>query len=155
MVVAKYFMISLHESMGPGRDRTRDPWFCSQKRIFSQTRNRLRYAARYKMLSLYFETIPTAVCVSRQYCTFCNENATIIAIQTKSKFARVDNCAFNVFKGRPPKQAVIFINFVPLQNVKDREKNILQSGRGVRILIYYFPTRSHNLYENCFHCAHA
>ena len=21
-----YFMINLHESMGPGRDRTRDPW---------------------------------------------------------------------------------------------------------------------------------
>ena len=22
------FMIKLHESMGPGRDRTRDPWIC-------------------------------------------------------------------------------------------------------------------------------
>ena len=28
-----YFMINLHESMGPGRDRTRDPWICSQTRI--------------------------------------------------------------------------------------------------------------------------
>ena len=32
-----------HESMGPGRDRTRDPWICSQIRICSQTSNRLRY----------------------------------------------------------------------------------------------------------------
>ena len=41
-----YFMINHHESMGPGRDRTRDPWICSQTRICCQTRNRLRYAAR-------------------------------------------------------------------------------------------------------------
>ena len=40
-------MINLHESMGPGRDRTRDPWICSQTRICSQTHYRLRYAARY------------------------------------------------------------------------------------------------------------
>ena len=38
-------MINLHESMGPGRDRTRDPWICSQTRICCQTRYRLRYAA--------------------------------------------------------------------------------------------------------------
>ena len=36
-------MINLQESMGPGRDRTRDPWNCSQSRICSQTRYRLRY----------------------------------------------------------------------------------------------------------------
>ena len=29
--------------MGPGRDRTRDPWICSQTRICCQTRYRLRY----------------------------------------------------------------------------------------------------------------
>ena len=34
--------------MGPGRDRTRDPWVCSQTRICSRTRYRLRYAARIK-----------------------------------------------------------------------------------------------------------
>ena len=45
-------MINLHESMGPGRDRTRDPWICSQLRICSQTRYRLRYAAQY--LGLFF-----------------------------------------------------------------------------------------------------
>ena len=33
--------------MGPGQDRTRDPWICSQTRICCQTRYRLRYAARY------------------------------------------------------------------------------------------------------------
>ena len=38
-------MINLHESMGPGRDRTRDPWICSQTRICSQTLCQLRYAA--------------------------------------------------------------------------------------------------------------
>ena len=32
--------------MGPGRDRTRDPWIRSQTRICCQTRYRLRYAAR-------------------------------------------------------------------------------------------------------------
>ena len=41
-------MINLHESMGPGRDRNRDPWNCSQTRICSQTRYRLRYAARWR-----------------------------------------------------------------------------------------------------------
>ena len=41
-----YFMINLHESMGPGRDRTREPWICSQTRICCQTHYRLRYAAR-------------------------------------------------------------------------------------------------------------
>ena len=39
-----YFMINLQESMGPGRDRTRDPWICSQTRIYCQRRYRLRYA---------------------------------------------------------------------------------------------------------------
>ena len=36
-------MINLHKSMGPGRDRTRDPWICSQTRICCQTRYRLHY----------------------------------------------------------------------------------------------------------------
>ena len=31
----------------PGRDATHDTWVCSQARICSQTRYRLRYAARY------------------------------------------------------------------------------------------------------------
>ena len=39
-------MINPHESMGPGRGRTRDPWICSQTRICSQTGYRLRYVAR-------------------------------------------------------------------------------------------------------------
>ena len=34
-----YFMINLHECMEPGRDRTRDPWICSQ------TCYQLRYTA--------------------------------------------------------------------------------------------------------------
>ena len=33
-----YFMIHLHESMGPGRGRTHDPWICSLTRICCQTR---------------------------------------------------------------------------------------------------------------------
>ena len=41
-------MINLHESMVLGRDRTRDPWICSQTHICSQTRYRLRYAARFE-----------------------------------------------------------------------------------------------------------
>ena len=47
MIVENYYMINLHERMGPGRDRTRDPWICSQTRIWYQTRYRLRYAARF------------------------------------------------------------------------------------------------------------
>ena len=41
-----YFMINLHESMGPGRDQTSDPWICRQTRICCQTHYWLRYAAR-------------------------------------------------------------------------------------------------------------
>ena len=33
-----YFMINLHKSMGPGLDRTHDPWICNQTRICCQTR---------------------------------------------------------------------------------------------------------------------
>ena len=33
--------------MGPSRDRTRDPWICSQTRICCQTHYRLCYVARY------------------------------------------------------------------------------------------------------------
>ena len=40
-----YFMINLHKSMGPGVDRTQDPWICSQTCICSQTRYQMRYAA--------------------------------------------------------------------------------------------------------------
>ena len=48
----KYFMINLHESMGPVLDQTRDPWVCSQTRICCQKRYRLRYEARFKLLKL-------------------------------------------------------------------------------------------------------
>ena len=33
-----YFMINVHESMGLGWNRTRDPWICSQTCSYSQTR---------------------------------------------------------------------------------------------------------------------
>ena len=45
-----YFVINLHESMGPGRDQTHGPWICSQTRICCQTRYLLCYMAR-RMLS--------------------------------------------------------------------------------------------------------
>ena len=48
-----YFMINLHKSMGPGRDRTRDPWICNQTSISCQTRYRLRYAAWYPRLCVW------------------------------------------------------------------------------------------------------
>ena len=41
-----YFMINPHKSMGPDRDRIRNPWICSQAHICCQTRYRLRYAAQ-------------------------------------------------------------------------------------------------------------
>ena len=40
--------------MGPDRDRTRDPWICSQTHICSQTRYQLRYAAWYDQVSNIF-----------------------------------------------------------------------------------------------------
>ena len=43
-----YFIISLHESMGPGLDRTHDLWICSQTRICSQTCYLLHFAAWYR-----------------------------------------------------------------------------------------------------------
>ena len=36
----------IHESMGPGRDQTCDPWICSQTLICCQTCYRLRYVAQ-------------------------------------------------------------------------------------------------------------
>ena len=54
-------MINLHESMGPDRDRTRDPWICSETRICSQTRYRLRYAACAHGRSLTYITIAEAI----------------------------------------------------------------------------------------------
>ena len=61
-------MINLHESMVPGRDRTRDPWICSQTRICNQTRYRLRYAARlfiYGTMIVYGVKITTLVSYHR------------------------------------------------------------------------------------------
>ena len=49
-----YFIINLHEIIGPGRDRTRDPWNYWQTRICSQTRHVtciLRYADRSTLVS--------------------------------------------------------------------------------------------------------
>ena len=57
-------MINLHESMAPGRDRTRDPWICSQTRICCQTRCRLRYAARFKLE--YAAPIWSSYCKTQQ-----------------------------------------------------------------------------------------
>ena len=54
-----YFMINLHESMGPGRDQTRGPWICSQTRICSQTCYRLRYAARYMGKKMLWSSLKT------------------------------------------------------------------------------------------------
>ena len=45
-------MVNLHESMGPGQDRTRDPWICNQTCICSQTGYQLCYAVRSYLLCL-------------------------------------------------------------------------------------------------------
>ena len=55
--------MNLHESMVPGRDRTRDPWICSQTRIYGQSRYRLRYAARFSILALTLDS----KCVKYEY----------------------------------------------------------------------------------------
>ena len=43
------FIINLHESKWPGRDRTSYPWICSETRICYQTLYKLRYVARYSI----------------------------------------------------------------------------------------------------------
>ena len=59
-----YFMINLHESMGPGWNQTRDTWICSQTPICSQAGYRLRYTARStKYLTVTFNPLYTnSVC---------------------------------------------------------------------------------------------
>ena len=47
--------------MGPGRDRTRDPWNCCQTRICCQTHYRLHYAARSSLLG---DIVIASVCLS-------------------------------------------------------------------------------------------
>ena len=41
-----YFLINLHESMGPGCDRTRDPWICNR------TCNQLRTGPGFSLIVL-------------------------------------------------------------------------------------------------------
>ena len=55
MTIEFYFIINHHESMGPGRDQTRDPWICSQTRICRQTRYRLRKASATSLDNKIFE----------------------------------------------------------------------------------------------------
>ena len=59
-----YFMINLHESIGPGRDRTRDPWICSQTSFCNQTRYLLRYAARCNVLVFLHLALVLTVSIS-------------------------------------------------------------------------------------------
>ena len=54
MTIEIIFMINLHESMGLGQDRTRDPRICSQTRNYCQTCYRLRYAARFLVYASRF-----------------------------------------------------------------------------------------------------
>ena len=62
-----YFMTNLHESMGPGRDRTRDPWICCQTRTCCKT----RFLPRDWILNIYLRNKETQqtlrVIVSIQY----------------------------------------------------------------------------------------
>ena len=51
-----YFMINLHKSMGPGLDRTCDPWICSQTCICCQT---LPTALRGPMILYNFDDTQT------------------------------------------------------------------------------------------------
>ena len=50
-------MINLHESMGPGRDRTRDPWNCSQTRFCCQTRNCAKRPGILVYLAFYIDVL--------------------------------------------------------------------------------------------------
>ena len=48
-----YFVFNLHESIGPGQDQACDPWISSQKRMCSQARYQLRYAAKSVVINMF------------------------------------------------------------------------------------------------------
>ena len=74
-------MINLHESMGPGRDRTHDPWISSQTSICSQTPYRLRYAAgRSKLLAKVISRRQKSLLARKEL----NENGRWLHAQFKS-----------------------------------------------------------------------
>ena len=50
------------QSMGPGRDLTRDPLICSQTRIFSQVQSRLSYAAQNGFRGKLYEIERSSIC---------------------------------------------------------------------------------------------
>ena len=66
--------------MGPGQDRTRDPWKFSPTRICSQTRYRLRYAG-------ITEASPTMLALSRARCTDVSLYTLRIKIGTRTSSA--------------------------------------------------------------------
>ena len=65
-------MINLHESMGPGRDRTRNPWICSQIHICCQTCYRLPYAAQTADMGLRFLSRPFSITLVDLYQVYSN-----------------------------------------------------------------------------------
>ena len=56
--------------MGPDRDRTSDPWTCSQTRICSQTCYQLRYAARQVLLYMYLHI--TGILLDSEFFLICH-----------------------------------------------------------------------------------
>ena len=56
---SNYFIINLQEIMGPGRDRTRDPWNCSQTRICIQTRHVTDCVSRPDVNLFWSRSAPT------------------------------------------------------------------------------------------------
>ena len=99
--LGNYFMINLHESMGPGWDQTRDPWICSQTHICSQTFYWLRYAAGiflyiYHSYPLYIqshtkqhEAVPNFSCK-----TVANRNKAHICLQCVHSLVRKSGSAY-------------------------------------------------------------
>ena len=95
-------MINLHESMGPGRDRTRDPWICSQLRICNQTRYWLRYAARwsahegtiyaYTKARLGENCLSSHSCHFVEYQFFLNQTPSCICSMCLHCISKVSNC---------------------------------------------------------------
>ena len=94
-------MINLHESMGPGRDRTRDPWICSQTRICCQTRYRLRYwdvRNLIKEIKIHMPWQPKPLCSMVAVLKFFKLhfllNCIVCRIELKLFYAFVRNCLF-------------------------------------------------------------
>ena len=92
-----YFMVKLHETIGPGRDRTPDPWICSKTCICSQTCYRLCYVAGVtpSMCRLCFPGDTKSMGINIQHGKGNNKHA---SVYSQTLMTRIDRDSRNDFE---------------------------------------------------------